>query len=113
MLPELIRKYGTKYILEISGYIAIANIISNIIEIIFIINKLNKTFEIILLIFQIIVSIYNIYLILMKKIKEKIYDLDLQQLNESTNIVSIVIPINEVGVQNDPNSIKSSLNSNL
>jgi hypothetical protein len=103
MLPELIRKYGTKYILEISGFITLPNIILRIFENLFIINKLNKTIEIVLLFFQIFISLCIIYLIIIKKIKEKIYDLDLQQLNESVNIVSCVIPINEAGVQNNNN----------
>jgi hypothetical protein len=103
MLPELIRKYGTKYILEISGYIALANIISNIIEIFFIINKLNKTFEIILLFFQIIVSIYNIILIRTEKINETQYDLDIQPPNEiinKSNDIDLKMQLNELGLNN-------------
>jgi hypothetical protein len=103
MLPELIRRYGTKYILEITGFITLPNIFLRIFENLFIINKLNKTIEIVLLSFQIMFSICNIYLIRTEKIKEKIYDLNLQQLNESVNIVSCVIPINEAGVQNNNN----------
>ncbi len=103
MLPELIRKYGTKYILEISGYIALANIISNIIEIFFIINNLNKTFEIILLFFQIIVSIYNIILIRTEKINETQYDLDIQPPNEIINKsidIDSKMQLNELGLNN-------------
>ena len=102
MLPELIRKYGTKYILEITGF-TLPNIFLRIFENLFIINELNKTIEIVLLSFQIMFSLCIIYLILMKKIKEKIYDLDLQQLNESVNIISFFIPINEAGVKNNNN----------
>ena len=100
MLPELIRKYGTKYILEISGFIALTNIFSRLFEIFFIINKLNKKLEFSLLIIQIISSLSNIFLILRNKITRKQIQLDLQQLEEENKNNTNVLTISALGIQN-------------
>ena len=107
MLPELIKKYGKRYIFEVSGFIGLSNIISRIIEIYFIIDRKElKGYKLLfIMIFQICCSIISILLLRLKKISSFQFQFDLYELSESnyTNINESIININDLNLPNNDN----------
>ena len=71
MLPELMRKYGPKFILELSGFIGLSNILSRLIEVIFTVypyDEKNNFLFFGIMFLQILCSIAGIVLLYKKKI---------------------------------------------
>ena len=105
MLPELIKKYGKRYILEVSGFIGLSNLISRIIEIFFIIygkEEKGPVFFLVMII-QIICSFISLILLRKEKINRIQFQFDLEDSNDAiTNIKELTIPITDLEL-NNPN----------
>ena len=105
MLPELIKKYGKRYILEVSGFIGLSNLISRIIEIFFILygkEKKGVKFFLVMII-QIICSLISLILLKKEKINRIQFQFDLEDSNDAiTNIKELTIPITDLEL-NNPN----------
>ena len=105
MLPELIKKYGKRYILEVSGFIGLSNLISRIIEIFFIIygKEENDSVFFLVMIIQIICSFISLILLRKEKINRIQFQFDLEDSNDAiTNIKELTIPITDLEL-NNPN----------
>ena len=111
MLPELIKKYGKRYILEVSGFIGLSNLISRIIEIFFIIygkEEKDSVFFLVMII-QIICSFISLILLRKEKINRIQFQFDLVDSNDvNTNIKELTIPITDLEI-NNPNENDSEI----
>ena len=111
MLPELIKKYGKRYILEVSGFIGLSNLISRIIEIFFIIygkEEKGPVFFLVMII-QIICSFISLILLRKEKINRIQFQFDLEDSNDvNTNIKELTIPITYLKI-NNPNENDSEI----
>ena len=98
MLPELIKKYGKRYILEVSGFIGLSNLISRIIEIFFILygkEKKGAKFFLVMII-QVICSILSL-IILNEKINRIQFQFDLEDSNDANRSLNdLTIPITDL-----------------
>ena len=111
MLPELIKKYGKRYILEVSGFIGLSNLISRIIEIFFIIygKEENDSVFFLVMIIQIICSFISLILLRKEKINRIQFQFDLEDSNDvNTNIKELTIPITDLEI-NNPNENDSEI----
>ena len=106
MLPELIKKFGKRFILEISGFIGLSNLISRIIELYFLLNRgENKGFYFIMIL-QLSCSVISIIIIQLELITRNQYQNDLEdQIYENNNEKrDTEIDLKETGLKNSDNS---------
>ena len=98
MLPELIKKYGKRYILEVSGFIGLSNLISRIIEIFFILygkEKKGAKFFLVMII-QVICSILSLIILINEKINRIQFQFDLEDSNDANRSINdLTTPITE------------------
>lgn len=99
MLPELIKKYGKRYILEVSGFIGLSNLISRIIEIFFILygkEKKGAKFFLVMII-QVICSILSLIILRNEKINRIQFQFDLEDSNDANRSINdLTIPITDL-----------------
>ena len=105
MLPELIRKYGIKYIFEVSGFIGLTNLISRFIEIFFTIyvGNINGIMFYIIMFLQIISSILGILLIQMGIINSNQFQFDLYSPSNENITINPTTVINTELIINNRN----------
>ena len=105
MLPELMRKYGPKFILELSGFIGLSNILSRIIEVIFTVYPYEEQkilfFGIMFL--QILCSSLGIILIYKKKVtNEQHQEFILNEIDKKDND-DRCLSLSVLGIKNNKN----------
>ena len=105
MLPELMRKYGPKFILELSGFIGLSNILSRIIEVIFTVYPYEEQkilfFGIMFL--QILCSSFGIILIYKKKVtNEQHQEFILNEIDKKDND-DRCLSLSVLGIKNNKN----------
>ena len=102
MLPELMRKYGIKYIFELSGFIGLSNILSRLIEAFCTVYPYEEKKELFygIMFFQIVSSVTGIILIYNKKITSKQHqELILNEIKHKRSI-SKIMKLSSFGVEN-------------